>query len=130
MAVYGVAPGFALVLLPLWIACAAVLALSAGLLLSALNVQYRDVGHVVGFGVQLWLFVSPIVFASASVTGPARVALALNPVTGIVDGMRWSLVGGAAPPAIDLLSLASGLVLAVVGLGYFQRVEPRFADLV
>lgn len=130
MAAYGVSPDIQILLLPVWIAAAVFVALSAGLLLSALNVQYRDVGYVLGFFVQLWLFVSPVVFSSMSVDGIARIVLALNPVTGIVDGMRYSLLDAAPPPPIDLLSLASACVLAVAGLIYFQSVERRFADLV
>lgn len=129
MVVLGVAPGTAVVLLPVWIAGAIVIALGAGTLASALNVKYRDVGHALGFLVQLWLFVSPIVFASTAVHGSARVLLALNPVTGLVDAVRWSLLDSPPPPAVDLLSLASALVLLAVGVVYFQRVERAFADV-
>ena len=73
---------------------------------------------------------SPIVFASSSVHGPARTVLSLNPVTGLADGLRWSLLGAPAPPAVDLISLATGVAFAVVALVYFQRVERRFADVI
>lgn len=129
MTAYGTAPGFAVVLVPVWIGGAMLVAFGAGALFSALNVRYRDVGNAIGFVVQSWLFVSPVVFASGSVDGAARVLLALNPVTGLLDGMHWSL-GGTAPPAIDLLSVASALVLLAAGLVYFQRVEREFADVV
>lgn len=129
IAIYGVSPGWAILLLPVWILGAAALALSAGTLFAALNVEYRDVGAVITFVLQIWLFASPIVYPSASVHGFARTALAINPVTGLVDGIRFSLLGTAAPPVIDLLSLASGLVLAAIGLLYFQRVERKFADI-
>jgi lipopolysaccharide transport system permease protein len=130
MAVAGVAPAAPVLLLPVWIAGAMVIALAAGTLASALNVKYRDVGNALGFVVQLWLFVSPVLFASTAVHGAARVLLALNPVTGLVDAARWSLLDSPPPPAVDLLSLASALVLLAVGLVYFQRVERSFADVV
>jgi lipopolysaccharide transport system permease protein len=113
MLLYGVAPGLAVLSIPLWI-----------------NVQYRDVGYGLPFLVQLWLFVTPIIFASSSVDGPLRVVLALNPVTGIVDGFRWAAIGAPAPPAVDLLSLATGVAAVAASLVYFQRVERRFADVV
>jgi len=129
IAVYGISPGWGILLLPLWILGAAALALSAGMLFAALNVEYRDVGAVIAFVLQIWLFASPIVYPSSSVHGFARTALAVNPVTGLVDGIRFSLLGAPAPPPVDLLSLASGIALAVVGLVYFQRVERKFADI-
>ncbi len=128
--VYSVPLTIAIVLTPVWIVGAVIVALSAGMLLAALNVQYRDVGQVVVFILQLWMFTSPIVFASSSVHGAARVALAVNPVTGLVDGLRLSLLGGPAPPAVDALGFLSAAVLAIGSLLYFQRVERRFADLV
>jgi ABC-type polysaccharide/polyol phosphate export permease len=129
MAVNGVAFQPALLLVPVWVAGAMVVAFAAGALLSALNVRYRDVGNAIGFAVQSWLFVSPVFFASTSVHGTARVLLALNPVTALLDGMHWSL-GGSAPARLDLLSLASALALLVAGVVYFQRVERRFADVI
>ncbi len=129
IAMYGISPGWAILLLPVWLLGAAALAFSAGMLFSALNVEYRDVGAVIAFVLQIWLFASPVVYPSSSVHGFARAALAVNPVTGLVDGIRFSLLGVAAPPLIDLLSLASGIVLAVIGLLYFQRVERKFADI-
>lgn len=129
MACYGVSPTVALILLPAWIVGAMVVALAAGMLCCALNVRYRDVGAAIGFVLQSWLFVSPILFPSTSVHGLDRVLLAVNPVTGLVDGARWSLLGAPPPPTVDLLSLASALVLLAGGLVYFQRVERGFADV-
>ena len=98
------------------------------MVLSALNVRYRYVGNAIAFLIQFWFFVTPIVFASSQVTGVARVLLACNPVTGLVDAMRWSLLDAPAPPPVDLLSLASGAAVLFVGLLYFQRIERAFAD--
>ena len=129
MAVDGVAASPALLLVPVWVASAVVVAFAAGTLLSALNVRYRDVGNAIAFLVQSWLFVSPVVFASGAVHGVARVLLGANPVTGALDGMRWSL-GGSPPAPVDLLSVGSTLVLLGAAVVYFQRVERRFADVI
>jgi ABC-type polysaccharide/polyol phosphate export permease len=130
MAVDSVGVSLAVLLTPLWLVAALVVAFGASMLFSALHVQYRDVGQIIAFVLQLWMFTSPIVYSSSSIHGAARVALALNPVTGLVDGFRWSLLAGPAPPAIDLLSVLTAVLLGACGLLYFQRVERRFADLV
>jgi lipopolysaccharide transport system permease protein len=130
MVVFGVAPGVALVLLPIWIVLLVALALGIGLLLSALNVRYRDVRYALPFVVQVWLFASPIIYPSSLFHGGWRYLYALNPVVGIVDGFRWSLIDGPSPPAADLVSLISGVVLLALGAIYFRRVERGFADVV
>jgi lipopolysaccharide transport system permease protein len=130
MAAYGVAPGAPLALLPVWIAALAGVSLGAGLWLSALNVLYRDVRYVLAFVLQLWFFASPVVFPSSLVDGDWRYVFAANPMAGALDGFRWSLLDGPAPGAPDLVSLASGLVLVLTGLLYFQRVERRFGDAI
>ena len=130
VAAYGVAPGAAIVLTPAWILGGVILACSVGMFLSAINVQYRDAGQVIGLALQMWLFVSPVVYSSAAIHGLARTVLSLNPLTGLLDGLRFSILNAPAPPAVDALSLCSGAVMAAVGLLYFQRVERRFAELV
>jgi lipopolysaccharide transport system permease protein len=129
-AAYGRHLNPAAVLLPAWIVVAVAAVFSVGLLFSALHVRYRDVGHALALLLQLWMFATPVVYASSSVHGALRALLAVNPLTGLVDGFRWSLAGGPAPPAVDLLSAASGAVLLVGGLVYFQRTERRVADLI
>jgi lipopolysaccharide transport system permease protein len=130
MAIFGVPPSWALVTVPAWVALAVFLAVGVGAGFAALHVRFRDVGHALGLVTQLWFFATPIIFSSTSVDGAARVLLALNPATGVVDGMRWALVGGAAPPPIDLLSLATGALLVLLGLSTFQRMERGFADVI
>jgi lipopolysaccharide transport system permease protein len=77
---------------------------------------------------QVWLFASPVVFPSSLVEGTERVLFSLNPMVGVIDGMRWALVSAPPPPVEDLVSLASGVVLLVSGVVYFQRVERQMAD--
>jgi ABC-type polysaccharide/polyol phosphate export permease len=127
---YGVAPGAAVVLLPVWIAWAVVLAFGTGLALSALNVTYRDVANAIGLVIQLWLFLSPVMYPSSLVSGAARAVYAINPMVAIVDGFRWSILGAPAPPAADLLGVVTTVVVLLVGVRYFLRVERRFADVI
>jgi lipopolysaccharide transport system permease protein len=123
--------GWALVLLPLWIALVVLAALGLGVLLSAINVRFRDVRHTLPFVLQTWFFVSPIVYASSLVgDGALRVAYALNPLVLPIDGLRWSLVGAKAPPLADLASLVTIAVLVTTGIFYFRASERRFADLI
>jgi ABC-type polysaccharide/polyol phosphate export permease len=117
-----------IVSLPLWLAAALLVAVGAGLGLAALNVLYRDVRYALGFGLQLWFFASPVVFPSSLLTGTAAIALALNPMTGILDCVRWAVLDTPAPPVRDLLSLGSAIVLLGAGLMYFGRVERQMAD--
>ena len=130
MGAYGVAPGVALVLLPLWVGACLLVVMAAGLWLSALNVQYRDVRHTMTFLVQIWLFASPVVYASSLVEGTWRYVYALNPMVTVLDGFRWSLVDGPAPGVEALVSLAVVALGLAGGLVYFLRAERRFADLI
>jgi lipopolysaccharide transport system permease protein len=127
---YGVAPGPALILLPIWILAAVVLAVATGLWLSALNVKYRDVKHVLPYLVQVWFFASPVVYAGSSLYGHWRWVFALNPAVGLIDGFRWSLISGPAPGLEGLVSLAVGLITLIGGIVYFRRLEQFFGDLI
>lgn len=130
MAIFGVAPGWAIVLLPLWIAAAVATTFGVGVWLSALNARYRDVRNALTFLLQIWLFATPVAYPSSLVHGGWRFLLYLNPVAGVVTGFRWSLVGAQRPGLAALVSLGSGLVVLASGLVYFARVERRLADYV
>jgi lipopolysaccharide transport system permease protein len=125
---YGVAPDLALLTLPLWILGAVAVASGAGLWLAALNALYRDVRYTLAFGLQLWLFISPVVFPSSLVDGGWRFVFSVNPAVGLIDGFRWSAIGGPPPGAEDVVSLAVCLLLLVTGAAYFRHVERRLAD--
>lgn len=128
MIIYGVAPGLALLTLPLWIAGLVLVAMGAGLWLSALNALYRDVRYALSFGIQLWLFVSPVVFPSSLVDDEWEYLFALNPAAGAIDGFRWATVDAPPPGTEDLVSLAVALLLLVTGAVYFRRTERVLAD--
>src|SRR5215207_8358466 len=128
MVIFDVAPSVSLLLLPAWLAALVLVAFGAGLWLSALNVLYRDVRSVVPFLLQVWLFASPVVFPSSLIEAPEEYFFAVNPLVGVLDGFRWSLLDAPPPGAEDLVSLASAALLLISGLAYFRHAERRFAD--
>ncbi len=129
---YAYYPGLTMLWMPLFIVLELMLALGIGLWLSAINVEYRDVAFLVPFLLQLGLFASPVIYPSQFV--PARFHTMygiLNPMSGIIEGFRWSVVG-TAPPS-ELLLSASALIVVVIfvsGAYYFRRREKSFADFV
>lgn len=131
LAFYGITPSVNLLTLPLFLLLALVTALAIGIWLSALNVKYRDVGYVVPFVVQVWLFITPVAYPSSMVPEEWRGVYGLNPMAGVIDGFRWALFGdGALPVATVLASVLVVLVLLVGGVLYFRRTESQFADVV
>ena len=128
---YGIVPSWTVATLPLFVLFAVVTALAAGLWLSALNVQYRDVRYTVGFLTQIWLFLSPVAYPSSLVPARWRLLYGLNPMAGVVEGFRWALLGKTpAPGAMLVVSVAVVLLLLVGGLFYFRRMENSFADVI
>jgi homopolymeric O-antigen transport system permease protein len=128
---YGIVPGWQIVALPGLIVLAVMTALSVGLWLSALNVQYRDVRYTINFLVQFWLFATPVAYPSSIVPEKWRAIYGLNPMVGVVDGFRWALLGRPQSPGVSLLvSTVVVFLLLVGGLYYFRRLEQEFADIV
>ena len=129
---YGFAPGWQLLLLPLLVALTFGLSVGTGLLLAALNVKYRDFRYIVPFVVQFGLFVSPIAIETSKVPNRWRLALSLNPMTGIIDAFRWSILRGRT--ALDPVSLYFAVALTALflwcGVWYFRRTERSFADVI
>lgn len=131
MAAYGIAPTWHIVFLPLFVVLALATALAVSLWLSALNVLYRDVQYVIPFLVQLWMFVSPVIYPISDIpAGPLRIAFALNPMTGVIGGFRWALLGQQFPGGLMWISLTVVVILLIGGLFYFKRMERVFADVV
>jgi lipopolysaccharide transport system permease protein len=132
MLYYDVAPTpNALWALPPLLLLALVTALGAGLWLSALNVQYRDVRYMVPFLAQLWLFATPIAYPSSLLEEPWRTAYGINPMAGVVEGFRWALLGtDTAPGPIIAASTLAAFLLLIGGVFYFRRVEDSFADVI
>jgi len=128
---YGIYPTLAIFTLPLFILFAIATALAAGLWLSALNVEYRDIRYTIPFLTQFWLFATPVVYPSSLVPESWRALFGLNPMAGVVEGFRWALLGksGGMGPLL-LVSVFMVIVLLIGGLLYFRRMEKTFADLV
>jgi len=119
----------ALLSLPLFIILALITTLGVSLWFSAMNVIYRDVGHILPFLTQIWFFVTPIVYSASVVSKKWQVLYALNPLTSVVEGFRWSLLGVHSLPW-QLLAISAGIaiVLLITGLVYFRNMERTFAD--
>ena len=128
---YGIVPTANVVWLPIFLLLALVTSLGAGLWLSAMNVQFRDVRYVVPFLVQLWLFATPIAYPSSIIPEPWRTLYAVNPMVGVVEGFRWALLGVETRPGpmVIVSAIAAGALL-VSGAFYFRRMEKTFADVV
>jgi len=119
----------ALLTLPLFLILALVSALGFSLWLSAMNVIYRDVGHVLPFLTQIWFFITPIVYSSSEISPKWQWLYALNPMTGVIEGFRWAILGTQSTPALLLIiSTLVAVVVLISGLFYFRRMERSFAD--
>jgi lipopolysaccharide transport system permease protein len=128
---YTIAPPIQVLLLPAFLALAAVVAFSLGSYLAALNVKYRDIQVAVPLLVQMWLFLTPIVYPASLVGGLWRYVYALNPMVAVVTGTRWALLDTPAPSvATVLIAVGVAAVMFVGALVYFRRVEHFFADVI
>jgi homopolymeric O-antigen transport system permease protein len=130
MAIFGVHPGRPIVFFPLFLVCLVVTTGGIALVLSAANARYRDVRNALVFLLQIGLFVTPVIYPSSLATGPLHTVLYVNPLAGVIDCFRWSLIDGPRPPSAVVLSFASMLVVCAIGLISFMRVERRLADLI
>jgi lipopolysaccharide transport system permease protein len=135
MAYYGVVPTWASLLLPLFLMLSMLTALGFGTWLSALNVRYRDINYLIPFLIQVWMYLTPVIYGSTIIPEPFRPLLGLNPMTGVVEGFRWALLGNrladARPPGV-LFAVSIGVTLLVLvsGILFFQRTEDTFADII
>lgn len=137
MFVYHVVPSLAILALPLLVLLALVAATGAGLWLAVLNVEYRDVRYVVPFFIQIWLFVTPVIYPTGRVVEKLRSMgipgwiYGLNPMAGVVEGFRWSLLRtNVFPASLLMTSAAVSLLLLVSGAFYFRRMDRTFADVI
>ena len=129
LAWFRIAPGPQIVLLPVFVGLAFLAALGFGFWLSALNAQFRDVRHVMPFLIQFWLFCTPVLYSSSVVHVPWKRALfGLNPMSGVVDGFRWCLLGRPTPGRSLVVSAAVIVAVFLGSLFYFRRVERTLVD--
>lgn len=131
-AIYRHVPTITLLALPVFILQVMMVSIGLGLWLAALNVSYRDVRYVVPFLLQIGLYISPVGFSSAIIPEEWRLVYALNPMVGVIDGFRWSLLGESVPFHVYsyLASVATGFFFFISGLSYFNRTEREFADII
>jgi lipopolysaccharide transport system permease protein len=107
------------------------ISVGASLLFSALNVYYRDFMYALPFVVSTWMYASPLVYSSSLVPAKWQLLYSLNPMTGIIEGFRWSLLGDGEFPAVHIgMAVAVGLAIILCGVFVFQRVERSFADVI
>lgn len=128
---YSYIPGWQILLVPLFVLVTIVTALAFGIWLTALNVKYRDIAMAVPFLVQIWMYLCPIVYPISVVPEKYRTIYAINPMVGVIEGFRWSLLG-SSPPNWTMVgvSLLVMVVVLVSGIAYFRKLETTFADII
>lgn len=130
MIIYRIQPAATIIWLPLFIFFSLLAGLTAGIWLSALTVRYRDFQHVIPFLVQLGLYATPVAYPASLVPEKYQFLYYLNPMAGVVEGFRWSLLGGNSPGNLAIFSMGLLLIIFVAGLFYFRKVERVMADIV
>ena len=131
IAFYGRVPTIFALLLPLLVLLMVLTAAGVGMWLAALNVQYRDFRYVIPFMIQLWMFISPVVYSSSSMSDRLKLLYGLNPMAGVIEGFRSSLLGTTDLPwGMVGVSTLMGVIIFISGLAYFRKVERVFADVV
>ncbi len=129
---YDFVPGWNILYLPFFLLLAFMASLSAGLYVAALNVKYRDFKYIVPFVVQLGLYISPVGFSSNVVPEKWKLLYSLNPMVGIIDGFRWCILGGDSQIYLPgmLLSIGIVILILIVSVRYFRKMEKTFADII
>jgi lipopolysaccharide transport system permease protein len=135
MVYYRVPPSWTVLFLPAFLLLAMVTALGFGFWLSALNVRYRDVNYLVPYIIQIWMYLTPVIYATSLIPEQFRFILALNPMTAVVEGFRWSLLSpylesAEAPGMVLLFSFLISILVLISGAVFFRRTERTFADVI
>lgn len=129
---YQFIPGWTILYLPFFLLLAFIASLSAGLFVAALNVKYRDFKYIVPFVVQFGLYISPVGFSSNIVPQKWKLLYSLNPMVGIIDGFRWSILRGNSQIYLPGMLLSIGMVILILifSIRYFRKMEKTFADII
>ncbi|MBE9063613.1 ABC transporter permease [cf. Phormidesmis sp. LEGE 11477] len=132
MAWFNFTPSWRILALPIFILIAFASAMGGGLWLAALNVKYRDFRYVVPFLIQFGLYVSPVGFSSNVIPDRWRLLYSINPMVGVIDGFRWSILGDERALYIPGFSISVLFVIVVLtsGVLYFRQMERTFADVI
>jgi lipopolysaccharide transport system permease protein len=128
---YGLVPGWTFLLLPFWLGITWCLALAFGFWLGPINVRYRDVMHTLPFVIQVWMYATPVVYPLSMIPQKWQALYSLNPMVGIIEGFRWSLLGTGQPNVLAIgISFAIITVALLSGAIYFRKMERSFADVI
>ncbi len=130
MLYYGIFPGTGILLLPFLMLMIAIACLGVGMILSALNVAYRDFRYVIPFLVQFWLFATPVIYPASIVPENWRWLINLNPMAGLITAFRSSVLNTPILWSDLVISVVVSIVLFIMGITYFRRMERRFADII
>jgi lipopolysaccharide transport system permease protein len=130
MLFYGVSWTGHILLAPILVLGVILCALGVGTILAALTVSYRDFRYVIPFMVQIWMYLTPVVYGAGFIPEPYRWLLFLNPMSGYIGGDRSAFLGQPIDWIAISVSVALSLVLLVIGVAYFHKVERRFADVI
>ena len=131
MAYYGIWPTWSMLTVPLYMLLTAVLALGIGLWFASWIVHYRDVSDVLSYLLSGWMYASPVVYAASVIPEQWRVLYRLNPMTSVIEGLRWALFGTGQPPDVFLLiSVLVAVLLMIFGAFYFRRTERTIVDVI
>lgn len=132
MIYFGVPFSWNMLWLPVLVLLVLTTALAVGLWLSAMNVQYRDIQHMLPFLLQVWMYASPVAYSINMIDAKPiwQLVYGLNPMAGVIQGFRWALLGSNPPGQLMILSVVIVLILLVSGLFYFRRMERHFADTI
>ncbi|MBL3654975.1 ABC transporter permease [Fulvivirga sediminis] len=134
MIIYGFTPSINIIYFPLFLIMAMISALAVGIWMSALTIRYRDFKHVVPFLVQFGLYATPVGYPSSLVMNNlpdwANILYYANPMVGVIEGFRWTLLGQQPPSAYSLISFSIIIILFISSLFYFKKVERIMADVV
>lgn len=129
MLFYGIIPTMAVFLLPFFILLTLITSLGIGIWIATLNVKFYDLRNALPFIIQAWMFATPIAYPSSLLEEPWRSIYGLNPMSGVVEGFRWALLGTeTSPGGILIVSSLTACMILIAGMFYFKRVEPTFSD--
>lgn len=130
MLLYGMPVSWTILAVPGLVVLTLVITVGVSLFFSAVNVYYRDVSYALAFILQIWLYGSPVVYSSSLVPERFQFLYGLNPMVGVIDGFRWSLLGGAPPMVTLIEAVLVGSLMLVIGALVFRRIERSFADVI
>ncbi len=131
LALFGVGLGWPMLAAPFFLLAAFLMGFGLTLIVASLNVYHRDFGYAVPFALQAWNYLTPIVYSSSLIPEKWLFLYSLNPTVGLIEGFRWSILGGVPITTTMFLSMLTGLVgFLLIGMAVFQRIERGFADIV